>query len=120
MADSTHSTGYEPKLLDKNISVDDDMTPINDPDHDSISEFSKTTGEGTGLFSVPTVCEPTFVSHVSCGNVAPPIESQPRESVRGQREREEREGSVISVGEAMSRKVCGTVSGVIVSDSKRR
>ena len=80
------------------------MTPINDPDHDSISEFSKTTRGGTRLFSVPTVCEPTSVSHVSCGNVALPKESQPRETVRGQREREEREGSVISVGESMSRK----------------
>ena len=48
MADSAHSAGYESKLLDKNMSVDDDMTPINDPDHESISEFSKkkTTREG--------------------------------------------------------------------------
>ena len=37
MAASLTSTGYEPKLLDKNTSVDDDMTPINDSDHDSIS-----------------------------------------------------------------------------------
>ena len=103
MGDSAHSTGYEPKLLDKNICVDDDMTPINDPDHDSISDFSKTTLEGTRLISVPTVCELTSVSRVSCGNDAPPKESQPRETVRGQREREEREGSVISVGQSMSR-----------------
>ena len=82
----------------------DDMTPISDPDHDSISEFSKTTNEGARLFSVPTVCETTSVSDVSCGNVAPPKESQPLENVRGQSEREEREGSVISVGESMSRK----------------
>ena len=77
------------------------MTPINDPDHDRISEFKKrkkSTREGTSLFSVPTVFEPTSVSNVSCGNVALPKESQPRETVRGQREREEREGSVLSVG----------------------
>ena len=74
LADSARSTGYEFKLLDKNISVDDDMTPINYPDHDSISEFSKKkkTREGTGLFCVPTVCEPTSVSNVSCGDVALP------------------------------------------------
>ena len=103
MADSAHSTGYEPKLLDKNISVDDDMTPISDPDHDSISKFSKSTRQGTRLFCVPTVCENTSVSHVSCGNVTLPKESQPRETVRGQREREGREGSLISARESMSR-----------------
>ena len=90
MADSAHSTGDEPKQLDKNITVDDDMISINDPDHDSISDFSKTTRENTRLFSDPTVCEPASVSHVSCGD-------QPREAVCRQREREEREGSVINI-----------------------
>ena len=103
MGDSAHSTGYEPKLLDKNICVDDDMTPINDPDHDSISDFSKTTREGTRFVSVPTVCELFSLSRVSWGNDGLPQENQPRETVRGQREREEREGSVISVGQSMSR-----------------
>ena len=36
----------------------------------------------TPLFRVPTVCAPTSVSHASCGNVALPKESQPRETVR--------------------------------------
>ena len=36
----------------------------------------------TLLFRVPTVCAPTSVSHASCGNVALPKESQPRETVR--------------------------------------
>ena len=74
MEASPTPTGFEPQLLDKNICVDDDMTPINDPDHDSISEFSKTTREGTRSFCVPTACEHTSVSHV-CGNVALPEES---------------------------------------------
>ena len=41
LTDPTHSTGYEPKLPDKTTSVDGDTTAINDPDHDSISDFSK-------------------------------------------------------------------------------
>ena len=115
MAASPTPTGYEPKLLDKNISVDDDMTPINDPDHDSISDLSRTTRQGTRLFCDPTMCENTYVSHVSCGNVALPKESQPRETVRGQREREEREGSVISVGRVdVKEKSTKTVEGVIL------
>ena len=40
LADPTHSTGCEPKQPDKTTSVDGDTTPINDPDHDSISDFS--------------------------------------------------------------------------------
>ena len=47
-------TGYEPKEFDKITSVDGDTTPINDPNYDSISDFSKTTRECTGLFGVPT------------------------------------------------------------------
>ena len=85
--------------------MDGDTTTINDPDHDSISDFSKTTRENTGLFGVPIVLE-TFVSHVSKGDFALQRESQesmPRETVARQREREEREGSVISVAESMSR-----------------
>ena len=40
--DSAHSTSYEPKQPDKTTSVNGDTTPINDPDHDNISDFSKT------------------------------------------------------------------------------
>ena len=106
LVDPTHLTSYEPKEFDKTTSVDGDMTPINDPDHDSISDFSKTTRENTGLFNVPTVFE-TSVSHVSHGNVAlhrGSQESMPRETVATQRERGEREGSVISLTESMSKK----------------
>ena len=53
LADPGHSTGYEPKEFDKVTSVDGDTTPINDPDLDRISDFSKTTRESTGLFDVP-------------------------------------------------------------------
>ena len=63
LADSTHSTGYEPKEFDKITSVDGDTTPINDPNYDGISDFSKITRENTGLFGVPTMFE-TSVSHV--------------------------------------------------------
>ena len=91
MADSAHSTSYEPKQLDKLISVESDTTPINDQDRDNISDFSSVTRECTRLISVPTACGPTSVSHVSCGNVALPKESQPRDTVRRQREKERKE-----------------------------
>ena len=100
---STHSTGYEPKEFDTTTSVDGDVTPINDPNHDSISDFSETTRENTGLFGVFE----NSISHVSHGEFAlqrGSQESMPRETVARHREREEREGSVISVAEAMSRK----------------
>ena len=41
-----------PNQLDKMVPADDDATPINDPDHDSISDISKTTYENTGWFGV--------------------------------------------------------------------
>ena len=85
--------------------MDGDTTTINDPDHDSISDLSKTTRENPGLFGVPIVFE-TSVSHLSNGDFALQRESQESmswETVARQREREEREGSVISVAESMSR-----------------
>ena len=81
-----HSNGFETQL---NTSVDDDTTPIYDLDH-SISDFSKTTRESTGLFNVPTVFEAS-VSHVSHGDFVPQRESKEsmlRETVARQRERE--------------------------------
>ena len=63
LADSTHSTGYEPKKFDKNTSVDEDTTLIDDPDHNT-SDFSKTTNENTRQFCVPTMFE-SSVLHVS-------------------------------------------------------
>ena len=71
LADPTHSTGYEPMEFDKVTSVDGD----NDPNHDSISEFSETTRESTGLFGVPIVFEAS-VSQVSHGGFALQREKQ--------------------------------------------
>ena len=53
LADPTHSTGYEPKEFDKITSADGDTTPINEPNYDNISDFSKITRENTGLFGFP-------------------------------------------------------------------
>ena len=106
LADPTRSTSYEPKEFDKITSVDGDTTPINDPNHDSMSNFSKITRENTEQFGVPSMFE-TSVSHVSHGEFALQREIQesvPRETVARQRERAEREGSLISVAESMSRK----------------
>ena len=77
------------KEFDKTTSVDGDTTPINDPNHDGISDFSKTTRENTGLFGVPTVFE-TSVSHVSHGNFVFQRESKentPRETIAREREK---------------------------------
>ena len=73
-AKSDANTGYEPKKFDKNTSVDDDTTLINDPDHNT-SDFSKTTNENTRQFGVPTVFE-SSVSHVSHDDLALQIESK--------------------------------------------
>ena len=89
------STGNEPKQPDKTTSVDGDTTPFKDPDHDSISDFSKTTRESTGLFGVSTVFEAS-ASHVSCGDFAlqreskasmprKPLQDRERERERGKR-----------------------------------
>ena len=41
MAYLPHSMGHEPNQPDKMVPADGDPTPINDPDHDSICDFSK-------------------------------------------------------------------------------
>ena len=74
MAKSDANTGYESKKFDKNTSVDDDTTLINDPNH-NISDFSKTTNKNIGQFGVPTVFE-TSVSHVSHDDFALQTESK--------------------------------------------
>ena len=63
-----------PKELDKITSVDDDTTPINDP-NDNISDFSKTPRGCTGQFGVSTVFE-SSVLHVSHGDFVPQRESK--------------------------------------------
>ena len=88
LADPTHSTGYEPKGFDKINSADGDPTPINDPNYDNISNFSKIPRENTGLFGVPTMSEASE-SHVSHGEFPPQGESKDSmhlETVTGQRE----------------------------------
>ena len=101
--------------FDKNTSLDDDTTLINDPDHNT-SEFSKTTNETTRQFGVPTVFE-SSVLRVSHDDFALQIES--KESMqsgircRTQKEREEREGFAISTAESMSK--TGQRNGISVS-----
>ena len=111
LADPTHSTGYEPKEFDKITSEDGDTTPINDPNYDNISDFSKITRENTGLFGVSTILEAS-VSHVSHGVSK---DSMHRETVARQREREKKEKVLRSVLQSrFQRKVDGTVLGVIL------
>ena len=55
LAEPTHFTRCDPKEFDNITSVDGDATPINDPDHDSVSDFSKTTRENTGLLGPDSV-----------------------------------------------------------------
>ena len=75
-------------------------SPINDPNHDNVSDFSKITRENTGLFGVPSTFEAS-VSHVSHGEFSLQGEIQNgmhRETVARQRDREEeREGSDVKV-----------------------
>ena len=66
---SAHLTGYEPNGSDSMINADNNATPINDPDNDGISEFSKTTHDNTGWFGVPTVFE-SSVPQISRGDLA--------------------------------------------------
>ena len=90
-------------MFDKNTSLDDDATLINDPDH-NVSDFSKTTNENTGQFGVHTVSE-SSVLHVSILFLRHKRKkARNRKTVAGQREREEREGFLISVAKSMSMK----------------
>ena len=86
LADPTHSTGYEPKDIDKITSADGDTTPINDPNYDDVFDFAKITRENTGLFGVSTMSEAS-VLHVSPGESK---DSMHRETVARQRERRTR------------------------------
>ena len=73
------TTGYDPKKFDKITSADGDTTPINDPNFDNISDFSKITRENTGLFGVSTMLE-TSVSHVSHGEF--PLQGESKDSMQ--------------------------------------
>ena len=109
LADPTHSTGYEPKEFDKITSAVGDTTPINDPNYDDISDFSKITRENTGLFGVSTI-EEASVSH---GSHFESKDSMHREAVAWQREKKEKVlWSVLQ--SRCPRKVDGTASGVIL------
>ena len=106
LAKSVLPAGYGPKEFDKNTSVDDDTTLINDPNH-NFSDFSKTTSESTGQFGVPTAFE-SSVLHVFHGDFVPQRENkesmQSGNRCKTETERDEREGSLISVAESMSMK----------------
>ena len=60
--------------------------PINDPNYDNISDFSKSTRENPGLFGVSTMSEAS-VSHVSPGESR---DSMHRETVARQRGKKEK------------------------------
>ena len=111
LADLMHSTSYEPKEFDKITSADGDATPINDPNYDNISDFSKITRENTGMFVVSTMLEAS-VSHVSHGVSKG---SMHRETVARQR----REGSVISVASRCQEKSTEQYQESFSSDSQR-
>ena len=89
-------------------SVDNDTMLIDDPDFDEISYFSKNTHENTGLFGVLTMFE-SSVSHASQYEF--PLQGESKDSMHREtdcwteRERKEREGSVISVVKSMSKKI---------------
>ena len=55
-AKSALNRGYEPKNFDKNTSVDDEATLINDPYH-NFWDFSKTMNDNTRQIGVHTVFE---------------------------------------------------------------
>ena len=82
VADPTHSTSYESIEFDKITSADGDTTPVNDPNYDNISDFSKITRDNTGSFGVSTMLEAS-VSHVSHG--------ESKDSMHRDREREKKE-----------------------------
>ena len=86
VADPTHSTGNEPNEFDKITSTNGDTTPINDPNYDNISDFSKITRKNSGLVGVSTMLEAS-VSHVSHGESK---DSMHRETVARQREKKEK------------------------------
>ena len=87
MANMRHCKGFEPNQPDKMVFADDDVTPINNPDHDSIFDFLKTTYENTGWFGVPTVCE-TSVSQISRGHTA--LQKESKESLTRESEGKQR------------------------------
>ena len=106
LAKSSLNTGYEPKKFDKNTSVDDDATLINDPDH-NFWDFSKTMNENTRQFGVHTVFESSvlhFFALVILFLREKVKKACNRETVAWQRETEEREGFATSVAKSMSMK----------------
>ena len=103
MADPTPQV-MSPKIT----SADGDTTPINDPNYDNISDFSKITRENTGLFGVSAMLEAS-VSHVSHGERK---DSTHRENVARQREKKEKVLWLVLLNRCQ-RKVDGTVLGFI-------
>ena len=110
------STGYEPKRqLHKPFSEEGDATPVNDPNHDNLSDFSRLTREHTEL-SVNVCVDPSvspsvlpekrqlretrssnpLFSRASCdGNNVLPERRQLRETGCRQREKMEKKVQVL-------------------------
>ena len=89
--------GYEPKKFDKITSVDNDTTHIDDPDHD-IHDFSKIKGKTLDNSVFPQCLNSLFRTFLMGDFVLREKAKKAcnRETVAGQREREEREGLVIN------------------------
>ena len=112
------TTGYEPKEFDKITSVDDDMTLINDPDH-NISESRKPRTR-TLAKSVFTQCLNPLCCTFLIGDFVPQSESKESmlSGTRCKTKRDEREGCAISVAESMSKE--GQRNGISVSLKRHR
>ena len=119
LADSTHSTGKEPKEFDKIASVDDDATLINDQNH-SISDFSKTTNENTSQSVFPQCLNPLFCTFLIVDFA---LETESKEGMHREtdcwteRERERRKEKVLwsVLHSRRQRKINGTASVTLKS-----
>ena len=113
LAKSDANTGYEPKEFDKNTSVDDDATLINDPDHGA-SDFSKNQEREHWTIrcshSVWILCFARFSRWFLLFREKAK-KACDRETVA--RQREIREGFAISVAKSMSKN--GSRNGISVS-----
>ena len=107
LANPEHSTGYERKTqLNKQSSEHGEKTPINDPNHDNLSDFSRVKREDTEL-SVNVCVDPSVLHSVSihCFHMFVVWEPASGNGVQTERKRREKgSGSVIRVEESNSRK----------------
>ena len=101
-------TGSEPKQSDNMATADDDATPINDPEQDSISDSPKkphtTTLDGSLFLQCVKPLSRQFFEVTLIFRKTAQKACLTRETEDKQRMLVDRDGSVISVGESMSRK----------------